>query len=195
MKTNDKLNKVDNDLRDRDIPVAKVDPNPDLPQSTKEVARDDNPDAITGEPGSHPVGTGVGAGAAGAAGAAIGVALGGPIGGAIGAAVGAIAGGYAGKGVAETIDPTAEDAYWRDEYARRAYVLPGTPYDLYAPAYRYGWESHGEYEARPFEEIEPDLRDNWESRRGESTLDWERARPATQDAYRRVEELRTRSPY
>mgnify|MGYP003391712891 CR=1 FL=1 len=30
------------------------------------------------------------------------------------AAVGAIVGGLAGKGVAEMVDPTAEDAYWRE---------------------------------------------------------------------------------
>ena len=75
--------------------------------------RDANPDAITGEPGSHPVGAGLGAAAGGAAaGAAAGV-VGGPVGAAVGAVVGGIAGGLAGKGVAEQIDPTQEDAYWR----------------------------------------------------------------------------------
>jgi uncharacterized protein (TIGR02271 family) len=69
-----------------------------------------NPDPITGEAGSHPVGTGVGAAAGGiAAGAAVG-SVAGPVGTVVGAAVGAVAGGAAGKGVAEKIDPTTGKA-------------------------------------------------------------------------------------
>jgi uncharacterized protein (TIGR02271 family) len=66
---------------------------------------DKNRDPITGEPGSHPVGTGVGAAAGGAAGAAAGSAVG-PVGTGVGAVVGAIAGGLAGKGAAEGVDRT-----------------------------------------------------------------------------------------
>lgn len=51
----------------------------------KTTGRDENRDPITGEPGSHPVGTGVGAAGAGLAGAAAGMAVGGPVGGVIGA--------------------------------------------------------------------------------------------------------------
>ncbi len=95
---------------------------------------DRNPDAITGEPGSHPVGTGVGAAAAGAAGAAIGSVvpgIGTAIGGAVGAVVGAVAGGLAGKGVAEAVNPTEEDAYWRNEYRNRPYYQSGADYAYY----------------------------------------------------------------
>ena len=74
--------------------------------------RDSNPDLITGEPGSHPVGTGLGAAGGGAAGAAIG-SIAGPAGTAAGAVVGAVAGGLGGKDVAEVVDPTGEDKYWR----------------------------------------------------------------------------------
>src|SRR5437870_4225921 len=102
----------------------------------KDVSRTDapdrNPDAITGTPGSHPVGTGVGAAAAGAAGAAIGSVVPGvgtAIGGAVGAVVGAVAGGLAGKGVAEAINPTEEEEYWRSEFRNRAYYTPGMDYE------------------------------------------------------------------
>ena len=77
---------------------------------------DSNRDPISGEPGSHPVGTGIGAVAGGAGGAAAGAAAGaamgtagaGPVGTAIGAAVGAVAGGLAGHGAAEGLNPTNE---------------------------------------------------------------------------------------
>lgn len=79
-------------------------------------------DPISGAPGSHPVGTGVGAAAGGAAaGAAIG-AIAGPVGALVGVAVGAVVGGLAGKGVAEMVEPTAEEAYWRENYVGRPRV-------------------------------------------------------------------------
>ena len=148
---------------------------------------DANRDPITGAPGSHPVGTGVGALAGGvAAGAAIGT-MAGPVGTAIGAAVGAIAGGLAGHGVAELIDPTAEDAYWRDTYSQRDYVPSGSTYDDYGPAYRYGVDSYSQYGAnRGFDDVESDLQRNWNSARGTSSLEWDRARHAARDSWQRV---------
>ena len=59
--------------------------------------RDINPDPVTGEPGSHPVGTGVGAAGGAVTGAAIGSAAG-PVGTIVGGVIGAVAGGAAGHG-------------------------------------------------------------------------------------------------
>ena len=150
--------------------------------------RDDlaNRDPITGTPGSHPVGTGVGAAGGAATGAAIGAA-GGPAGMLAGAAVGAIVGGLAGKGVAEAIDPTVEEAYWRDNFASRPYAA-GSTFDDYAPAYRYGWETYPRHAGRSFNEVESDLRTDWDNARGESRLDWDRARHAARDSWERVGE-------
>ena len=154
--------------------------------TAKNERRDDNKDPITGAPGSHPVGTGVGAVAGGvAAGAAVGTAAG-PIGTAAGAVVGAIAGGLAGKGIAELIDPTKEDEYWRENYAGRSYIDPTLTYDDYGPAYRYGVQSYSQYHDRDFDSIEPDLGRGWENARGKSSLTWERAKDATRDAWRKV---------
>jgi hypothetical protein len=149
-------------------------------------ADDTNADPITGAPGSHPVGTGIGAAGAGAAGAAIG-AVGGPIGAAVGAVVGAVAGGLAGKGVAEAVNPTAEDSYWRENYSTRPYVAPGSDYEDFRPAYQYGWESRSRYPGRKFDEVEGDLSQNWDRAKGKSSLTWERAKSATRDAWDRVE--------
>jgi hypothetical protein len=48
-------------------------------------------------------------------------------------AAGAIVGGLAGKGVAESIDPTVEDAYWRENYATRDYPTPGRSFEDVEP--------------------------------------------------------------
>jgi hypothetical protein len=148
--------------------------------------RDANRDPITDAPGSHPVGTGIGAAAGGiAAGVAAG-AVAGPVGMVVGAAVGAVAGGLAGKGIAEMIDPTVEETYWRDNYATRPYVASGSSFDDYGPAYRYGWETYPKYHGRTFDEVDADLGRNWDSVRGTSSLTWDRAKYATRDSWDRL---------
>lgn len=141
-------------------------------------------DPISGAPGAHPVGVGVGAAAGGmAAGAAVGTVAG-PVGTAIGAAVGAVVGGLAGKGVAEAVDPTVEEAYWRENYASRDYVGAGQSYDDYGPAYRYGVSRYDR--DRSFEDMEPELAEGWTAERDTSTLGWGEASPAARDAWERV---------
>ncbi len=120
------------------------------------------------------------------AGAAIGGAVGGPIGAVAGAAIGAVAGGLAGKGAAEAVNPTVEDAYWRDNYKTRPYATAGTSYDQYRPAYQYGWESAGRFRGRKFDDVEPELSRDWGTARGGSSLEWERAKHATRDAWKRL---------
>src|SRR5262245_49562667 len=104
----------------------------------EKVEVDRNEDPISGEPGAHPVGVGIGTAAGGAAAGAAAGAVGGPIGAVIGAVAGGVAGGLVGKEVAEAIDPTVEEAYWREEYRNRDYVEHRAPFATYAPAYRYG---------------------------------------------------------
>jgi hypothetical protein len=143
-----------------------------------------------GEPGPlgvHPVGTAVG-GAAGAvaAGAAVG-SVAGPVGAAIGAAIGAAAGGMSGKLVADLVDPEMEDEFWRKNWSDRKYVDGGFTYDQdWGPAYRYGVEAYTRYPGRSYDDIESDLSVGWHEARGESKLDWGRARHASRDAWQRV---------
>ena len=128
----------------------------------KDRGQDSNPDPITGAPGSHPVGT------------------------AVGAAIGAVAGGLAGKAVAEGIDPTEEDAYWRENYKTRPYVQKNSDYNQLAPAYRLGWESRSTTKHKTFEEAEPELRTRWDREYAKSGLGWDTARHASRDAWERI---------
>jgi len=158
--------------------------------------RDTNADPITGAPGAHPVGVGIGAAGAGATGAAIGTALGGPVGTAVGAVIGAVAGGLAGKGVAEAIDPTAEDAYWRENHGTQPFARDRS-YDEYEPAYRAGYQGFSEHyrEGTRFEDAEPMLRKNYESNLSTKAsnagarahLAWDDAKLATKAAWHRLE--------
>lgn len=145
-----------------------------------------NPDPITGAPGSHPVGTGVGAAIGGAAAGAAAGTVAGPVGTIAGAAIGAVVGGLAGKGVAEKIDPTREDAYWRENHGRQGYAK-NRPYDEFAPAYRVGYQGYSQHgtAGRTFAESEAELRRDYEKQ--QAKLAWEDARPASQAAWDKFE--------
>ena len=146
-----------------------------------------NRDPITGTPGAHPVGVGIGAAVGGiAAGAAAGTLAAGPIGTVVGAAVGAVVGGLGGKAVAEHIDPTVEERYWRDAYTAEPYYKSEFAFDDYAPAYRLGAEAYGRYGDATFEEFESDLANDYQRARGTSRLEWNEARDATKAAWTRV---------
>ena len=146
-----------------------------------------NRDPLTGEPGAHPMATGIGSAGGAAAGAAVGSVVGGPVGALVGGAVGAVAGGEAGHAAGEAVDPTAEMAYWRENFKRRPYYRAGSDFDAYEPAYRYGWESatHPDNADRRFEDAEPDLERGW-SRGERGTQTWYEVREATRDAWERV---------
>jgi hypothetical protein len=154
-----------------------------------DTPKDANRDPITGAPGAHPVGTGVGAAGGGASGAAIGAAVGGPVGAAVGLVAGAVAGGLAGKGAAEAVNPTAEEAYWRDNYASQPWVERSYNYDDYSPAFRSGYEGYARYSTtgRSYDDVEPELRNDWNRVKGRSRLDWERAKMASRAAWHKVE--------
>jgi hypothetical protein len=156
---------------------------------TTDADRDRDPanrDPITGAPGAHPVGTGVGAAAGGATGAAIG-AVGGPVGAAVGLVAGSVIGGLAGKAGGESVNPTVEDAYWRETHTTQPFGK-GRPYDHYAGAYRTGYEGYGKYgcAGKTFEECEAELQADYARNKGASDLSWEQARPASQAAWRRL---------
>lgn len=147
---------------------------------------DANLDPLTGATGAHPLGVGVGAALGGAAAGAATGTVAGPVGTVIGAAIGAIVGGLAGKSAAEAIDPTVETAYWHDNYRSREYAGADAAYDDYGPAYDHGVQAYQRHPGRSYDDLEPDLSRSWESARGTSTLEWDRARHATRDAYQRL---------
>ena len=157
----------------------------------------ENRDPITGEPGSHPIGTGIGAavgataGLAGAAatGAALGTVIG-PVGTVIGAAIGGLIGGLAGSAAGEDVNPTDEHAYWNENYKDRPYAEQGTSYDTYKSAYNHGIEAYKAHNGRDYSEIEPDLKSQWTGQNNQP-LSWDKAGPATRDAYDRLAKQRT----
>jgi len=86
----------------------------------------------------------------------------------------------------KSFDSSEEGAYWLQNYNAAPYVSKGEEYGIYEPAYRYGWESYEKNRGRKFEDIESELSRDWEKNRGTSSLPWDKAKPAAQDAWSRV---------
>lgn len=134
-----------------------------------------NLDPISQEPGAHPVGAGAALGGA-SAGAADG-AFGGPVGEVVGV-VGAIAGGLGGKAVAESVNPTLGEAYWRDNYNRESYYESSRAFDGYGPVCRLELQGHAAYDGN-FEDVDSRLAGEWHIQHERSSLSWEQARAAS----------------
>lgn len=98
----------------------------------------------------------------------------------------AVSTGTGGLAAGEDLDPVAEGDYWRENFRRRPYYEAEKEYSDYEPAYRWGWERAGlsEYRNRGFEEIELDLRQEWET--DESRPSWDEAREPARDAFERA---------
>ena len=145
-----------------------------------------NPDPVTHEPGSHPIGAGVGAAGGGLAGAAIGAAVGGPVGAAVGAVVGGVAGAYSGKSVAEAINPTQEDEYWREHHHKQEWAGDESSFEHYKPAYKTGYEGVMKYVGKRYHEVEANLARDYEKNDANPAIPWDRARPAVRAAWDRL---------
>ena len=112
------------------------------------------------------------------------------MGAAIGAVLGAAAGGLAGIGVDVMVDEHVEDAYWRDSYVDQPYFKPGTSYNYYQPAYRTGWEGRIRHDGRRFDEVEAELRSDYERLRTGDAADWSEGRLAAKAAWDRIEDMK-----
>ena len=89
---------------------------------------------------------------------------------------------------ARTINPTAEDAYWRQAFKREPYYRAELSYEDYSPAYRVGYTGPVRREG-DFNTLEGALQQDWQRVRGRSRLDWAQARQATRAAWERAVEV------
>jgi hypothetical protein len=87
-----------------------------------------------------------------------------------------------------TLDWTTEENYWRSNYHSRPYVGPNKDFDYWSPAYRYGYDSAHRFQGHRWDEVENDLRTNWDKyeHRGSIRAAWEQVKDAVRDGWDRV---------
>jgi len=81
-----------------------------------------------------------------------------------------------------------DDTYYRNDWQTNYARLGGT-YDDYAPAYRYGNEMRRDarYQGRSWDDVESDLRSDWDTRYGSSgNSTWERMKAAVRSGWDRM---------
>jgi hypothetical protein len=134
----------------------------------------------------HSIGAGAGAVGGALTGAAIGAAAG-PVGSLVGAAVGGVVGAKAGDSIAEAVNPTVYNDHFRTAYTSAPYYKAGTEWNDYEPAYKYGYDTYGQYRGKSFDSVESDLERGWEKTKANSRLAWADARGAVRDGWHHIE--------
>jgi uncharacterized protein (TIGR02271 family) len=81
----------------------------------------------------------------------------------------------------------ADDEFYRKHWQGNYATAGGTYYE-YAPAYRYGSEMAGsdKYRGRAWNDVEKDLRSDWDTRSGGGASTWERFKAAVRHGWDRV---------
>ena len=85
--------------------------------------------------------------------------------------------------------PESEAEYWRAHHANDPYVESGRTWEDYSPAYELGWVSYGAYGGE-FDSADRVLANDWDVRKGVSTLSWDQARPASRASWQRAHNTR-----
>jgi uncharacterized protein (TIGR02271 family) len=83
---------------------------------------------------------------------------------------------------------TGADTYYRDHFNTN-YSAAGGNYDDYAPAYSYGSQmrSDARYQGRQWDDVESDLRSDWESRNGSAAgSTWDKMKSAVRHGWDKV---------
>ena len=80
-------------------------------------------------------------------------------------------------------------SYWRDQYRNEPYVTKGQKYEEYAPAYRTGYEGRSQYAGQRFDDVETNLRRDYENNRSNSPLGWDQAKQACRAAWDRADQF------
>jgi hypothetical protein len=80
-----------------------------------------------------------------------------------------------------------ERGFWEQNYASRPYARDRSFREI-EPGYRYGFESAHRHRGRDWQEVEPELRRDWDGyeHRGENRSTWEDIKASVRDAWDRV---------
>jgi len=78
-----------------------------------------------------------------------------------------------------------DDSYYRNHFQSN-YATAGGAYDDYAPAYTYGSQMRGQYAGRQWDDVETNLRSDWDTRNGGGASTWEKVKAAVRHGWDRM---------
>ena len=137
----------------------------------------------------HVLGAGASAVTGGVVGAVIGGVVAGPAGIAIGAVAGTAIGAVTGHKASEAVDDRGDLGHFQQIFHTMPYYVSGMAWSDYAPAYRYGIDTHERLGQQPFAQAEVELEQGWAEVRDGSRLLWDEAREAVAHAWRSLDEI------
>ena len=91
-----------------------------------------------------------------------------------------------GSYVASGSDWSADESFWRSNYASRPYSTSDRGFDYYRSAYRYGHDAAKQHGGRRWNEVESELRSGWQKFEARGEQAWEHIKDAVRDAWDRV---------
>ena len=89
--------------------------------------------------------------------------------------------------MAEAVNPTEYNTYFEKSYKSAPYYVSGSEWRDYQPAYKYGYDTYGQYAGRKFEDVQNELERNWDSAKANSRLAWNEAKGAVRDGWHHIE--------
>lgn len=87
---------------------------------------------------------------------------------------------------------TDEEQYWRTNFGTRPYAS-GRTFDTLSGGYRYGVEAANRYPGKSWNDVEPNLRRDWDMYQYRGQSAWEDIKDAVRDAWDRVTGRQTRT--
>ena len=87
---------------------------------------------------------------------------------------------------------TDEDRYWRTNFSSRPYAAD-RDYNTLSGGYRYGVEAANRYPGRSWNDVESDLRRDWDTYQYRGGSTWEQIKDAVRDAWDRMTGRQSRS--
>ena len=78
---------------------------------------------------------------------------------------------------------TSDRDFWRQGFSNRPYASADRGFDYYEPGYRFGYDAVNRYRGRNWNDVESNLRTDWDKFEGRGNSTWENMKDSVRDAW------------
>jgi len=83
-------------------------------------------------------------------------------------------------------DWNLDQQWWRENFRDRPYVSADRTFEYYEPGYVFGYQAANGYRGRNFNDVEPNLRADFDRFEGRGQSTWENMKDSVRDAWDKV---------